>query len=507
LKFFSSSGADSGKKTSVAKITLIYLGAGWLWILASSVLMGLWFGGGIPVYEIVKGLLFVALTAFMLYGLLNKYIGELIAAHERIHKLAYLDEATGLPNAHSFFGKLEQCIGEGRPFLLLTLRVSRFEDLQVVYGSRQSQALMAAVAGRLAAFSDRRFFVSRTDASTFKIIAKLDGGMGYDAILQKVERELKAPFQIGPDEISPSLHIGIARYPGDGTDGDVLVHCAARSLSRARDAGVLYIPEPAAERTEHDRRRLLLEKDLRKALARGQFVQHYQPKISVATGRVTGLEALVRWHHPVRGTIPPGEFIPIAEQNGDIVPIGRWVLFEACRMARRLRDERNRHLPVSVNVSAKQFWQNIVGDVEDALAEAGLEPACLTLELTESVMFNPESAIRILSRLKAIGVRLAIDDFGTGYSSLAYLKRLPIDELKIDKSFVDEILAENRDRRIVQSMIAMAHHLNMTVVAEGVERKEQLDVLRSLGCDEVQGFYYARPMDSEALAGFLDSQP
>lgn len=487
------------------KITLIYLAAGCLWIVTTGLVAGRMLAERIQVFEIAKGLLYVGLTALLLYGLLRRYIGALTSAHKRIHQLAYLDEGTGLPNTHYFWEKLQKTIEAEHPFLLLVLRISRFEDIQDVYGRKHSQALVFSVADRLQLLFGDDVFISRTENDTFSLIAKLGKGMRREGILQSLERVLKEPFALEEDEVMPAFHVGIARYPGDGSEGDLLVHCAYRSLSRAKEAGRMYIMDNSAGKMETARRRMYLGYELKKALARGQFTQHFQPKISVETGEVVGIEALIRWNHPVLGSISPAEFIPIAEENGDIVSIGRWMLSEACRQAKWLQQTQQCRVPVSVNVSAKQFWQNIAEDVEAALEEAGLAPEYLILELTESMMINPESAIRILSRLKSLGVKISIDDFGTGFSSLAYLKRLPIDEIKIDKSFIDEILAENRDRQIVRSMVAMAHHLNLTVVAEGVEKKEQLDCLRALGCDQVQGYYYSEPLDADRLALFLSN--
>lgn len=454
-------------------------------------------------FEVAKGLAFISVTALLMYGLLKKWEDTMNAANRRVRQLAYSDGTTGLPNAHSFWETLQHSITEGRPFLLLILRISRFEEIQDMYGRKQGLTFVVAVAERLKELAGQNVFVSQTEIDTFHLIVRLGGEVREDAIFRHLEHRLQQPFRFGEDELAPVFHIGAARYPGDGTDGELLVHCAYRSLAKAKESGALYIREHAPGGMESARRRLFLEKELKKALARGEFTQHFQPKISIKTGETVGFEALIRWHHPALGPIPPAEFIPIAEESGDIVAIGKWMLREACRQAKRLQDTQQCFVPVSVNVSARQFWQSIVGVVESALDDAGLDPAYLVLELTESMMINPESVVRILTRLKTLGVKLSIDDFGTGFSSLAYLKRLPIDELKIDKSFIDEILTDGPDRRIVQSLIALAHHLNMTVVAEGVEKKEQADCLRALGCDQVQGYYYARPMTGEQLAAFL----
>lgn len=247
-------------------------------------------------------------------------------------------------------------------------------------------------------------------------------------------------------------------------------------------------------------RRQYLQKALKQALAAGQFTQQFQPILAADTGKIVSMEALIRWRHPTLGAISPAEFIPLAEECDEIIPIGRWMLLEACRKAKCLQKTQQCRLPVSVNVSAKQLRHgDIVVDVQEALAKSGLAPEYMILELTESIMIDPDMALHVMSRLKALGVKLSLDDFGTGFSSFSYLKRLPFDELKLDKSFTTDILSEQRDRQIVQSMIAMAHRLDMTVVGEGVEEKAQLDCLRSLGCDLVQGYYHYPPMDFKCL--------
>lgn len=293
------------------------------------------------------------------------------------------------------------------------------------------------------------------------------------------------------------LHILLKRTANWTRSGDKYAGCS----SPESDMGGEETVWQAKTSANNDDRRARVGEALKHALDAGQFSQQFQPIMDADTGAIVGMEALIRWHHPVLGPISPAEFIPLAEETDNIIPIGRWMLLEACRKAKWLQDTGQCRLPVSVNVSAKQFRHDgIVEDVRDALAETGLEPTYLMLELTESIMMDPDAARGTLSRLKALGVKLSLDDFGTGFSSLSYLKRFPFfDEMKIDKSFIAEILSEQRDCQIVKSMIAMAHHLGMSVVGEGVEEQAQLDCLRQLGCDRVQGYYYFPPMDFRRL--------
>ena len=315
------------------------------------------------------------------------------------------------------------------------------------------------------------------------------------------------PYSIDQHNLHVSGSIGISIYPTDGVEAEALIQNADNAMYHAKDNGsnnyLFFNEEMNVQAVEHQS----LETSLRRALERHEFELHFQPKIDLKSGEITGVEALIRWRHPERGLIPPGEFIPIAESCGLIVQIGRWVLLEACMQARAWRDLGLRAVPVAVNVSAVEFLaKDFLSGVRAVLIATGIEPRNLELELTESVfIIDAESTIDTLHALKAIGVQLAVDDFGTGYSSFSYLRRFPLDALKIDRSFVHDITSNPDDAKIVSAMIGIGKSLRQRVIAEGVETLEQLDFLQSQGCGEGQGYYFSRPVVAEEFTELLKS--
>jgi EAL domain-containing protein (putative c-di-GMP-specific phosphodiesterase class I) len=325
------------------------------------------------------------------------------------------------------------------------------------------------------------------------------------APLLSVMNRMAEPFRLEDEELTTSVSVGIAIYPDDGVDFDTLAKKADMAMYRAKEAGRntyrFFDEQMNVEAIEQ----LAMRNGLRRALERGEFVLHYQPQIDLASGAVVGAEALIRWQHPELGLVAPGRFIGVAEESRLIIPIGEWVLREACRQAVAWRRAGLPALVVAVNLSAVQFRR---GDVEQtvlgAIEASGHDPALLELEITESTLIeNVEEVLDVVERLKRVGVRLSIDDFGTGYSSLSYLKRFHVDKLKVDQSFVRELTADANDAAIVKAIIQMGHSLNLRVIAEGVESAEALAYLRALLCDEVQGFHFARPMEPEQFAAYL----
>jgi predicted signal transduction protein with EAL and GGDEF domain len=322
---------------------------------------------------------------------------------------------------------------------------------------------------------------------------------------QRIIASLSAPIKCMDHEFYITGTIGISIYPTSGRDAETLVRNADTAMYRAKEGGKNYFQVYTAAMTNGAAERLSLETSMRKALERGEFVLNYQPQLDIRTGKITGVEALVRWQHPHRGLIPPGEFITLAEETGLIVPLGEWVLSEACKQAVKFNIAGRAPVRVAVNLSARQIYRkDFVKTVDRALRESGLNPRLLELELTESVLMNDEqSSIKPLLDLRAMHVDLSVDDFGTGYSSFIYLKRYPITSLKIDQSFISNISSEGDDATIVRSMIDMAHNLRLRVVAEGVENPAQYSFLSRHGCDEVQGYYFSAPIPAEALSALL----
>jgi EAL domain-containing protein (putative c-di-GMP-specific phosphodiesterase class I) len=327
----------------------------------------------------------------------------------------------------------------------------------------------------------------------------------HAGIIERIMAAVAEPMRVNEQEFHLTCSVGAAVYPANGDNAETLLKHANIAMSRAKERGhntyQFYAPAMNEQALEHMR----LEGDLRNAVEREEFVLHYQPQVNVSSGRIVGVEALIRWNHPVRGMIPPASFIGLAEETGLIVPMGAWALRTACAQAKAWQEGGLGQLRVAVNVSARQFASaGFVESITNVLDETGLAPQCLEIELTESlVMTDVEQAIGIMEDIKALDVKLAIDDFGTGYSGLSYLKRFPIDVLKIDQSFVRDITKNPDDAAIVVSIISLARNLRLDVIAEGVETEEQLAHLRRHGCHEMQGFLFSRPVPAEALTELL----
>jgi len=437
-------------------------------------------------------------------------------------RLANYDPVTGLPNRRLLRDRLERSLRDsaraGASGAVMHVHLDRFKQISEAFGLGIGDSLMKGVAMRLD-FGLRASAAGvatgkpgalpklyRTGDDEFTLL--LPGmGRGDDtaAIAQALLAAMAAPFRAGGQDLSITAGIGIAVFPDDGMEASALASHAGVAARHANEQGGRGYQFYAKELNATSLRRLSVESELRRALEQEELRLYYQPKVRAHNGRGTGAEVLVRWAHPERGLVSPAEFIPIAEETGLIVPLGEWVLRAACAQSKAWQKAGLRVPRVTVNVSGKQFHApQMTETVVSALKASGLEPQYLGIELTESaVMGNAERHIRTLHELKALGVTLSIDDFGTGYSSLSYLKRFPLDELKIDRSFVSGVDSDPDDAAIVIAIIAMAHCLGLSVVAEGVETQAQLAFLKSKSCDECQGFLFAKPMPAEAFAKLL----
>ncbi len=439
---------------------------------------------------------------------------EKTRADERIEYLASHDSLTGLPNRETFNELLHHAIEAAcrheRRFAMLFIDLDRFKVINDSLGHDAGDILLAEISNRL-----------RNTLRSSDVVARL-GGDEFVVILEETaEREdveriahnllsvLGEPLQLSGHECHTTASIGIAMYPSDGSDAQTLIKNADMAMYFAKEDGKngfrFFTKDTRAQSIE----RLTLEMALRRALDRNQFALHYQPKVDMATGQISGVEALLRWTHPELGVLSPMQFIPLAEETGLIVPIGRWVLKEACAQNMAWQGRGLRPISMAVNLSPRQFVdQHLLRDIDEALVTSGMPPVLLQLEVTESmVMRNVSRAVKVLDAIQSRGIRLAIDDFGTGYSSMSLMKQFPIDTIKIDRSFVRDLPKDSEDQAIAQAIISMGKALGMTVVAEGVETTEQETFLRDYACDEMQGYLFSKPLTPQQMADLLRSAP
>ena len=452
-------------------------------------------------------------------GRITNFIGifqdltETKNAAERIEFLSRYDQLTGLPNRQmleTYFEVARAAADRGGHHLaLLCLDLDNFKHVNDTLGHSAGDLALREVAERLRAAIGPGDTVSRHGGDEFLILhSGVSGRAAMDELVESVLARLAPQVRLGEHKVSVAASVGISLYPDDGNSFDLLFRKADTALFEAKRRGRNAAAYFTAAMTDDAIERLVLHADLRQALARQDFTIHYQPFINLASGRIVGAEALLRWHHADHGQVPPGRFIPIAEEAGLIVPIGKWVLREVCRQNREWRDGNGPALCLAVNVSALQLRADgFVEMVAETLAEFGLPAAALEIELTESVLISEaDRMLEVVDRLKALGVRLSIDDFGTGYSSLAYLKRLKVDKLKVDRSFVANIAASEDDGAIVTAILQMATILRLTTIAEGVETIEQAEFLKSRGCLECQGYLFSRPVPAEQFAILVASE-
>jgi diguanylate cyclase (GGDEF)-like protein/PAS domain S-box-containing protein len=439
-------------------------------------------------------------------------ISEKKMSEERIYHLAHYDALTGLPNRTSFHNEFEEALSHakrhGRRVALLFLDLDQFKLINDASGHPAGDELLKQVALRLKQTVREEDIVARLGGDEFTVLLDdIPSVEDVDLVAEKILQTLATPFHLDHSELVITTSIGISVFPGDGDDASTLLKNADTAMYRAKAQGRNNSQFFTAEMKTHASERLRLESEMRAALKNNEFLLHYQPQVDTLSGEIIGLETLVRWQHPEKGLIPPGVFIPVAEDSGLIVPLGEWIMKEACKQYRKWQDTGLEPVRIAVNLSGRQFVrQDLRGMVEKVLDDAGIAPSAIELELTEStIMEHVEETVETLKTLRDLGVHLSIDDFGTGYSSMAYLKRFTIDKLKIDQSFVRDLATDSDDAAIVIATIAMAHALNLTVIAEGVETEEQLQFLKENGCEQMQGYYFSRPLPVEKITELLRS--
>jgi len=431
----------------------------------------------------------------------------------RLDRLAYYDLLTGLPNRLSFSESLKLAIASARRrnyrVAVLFIDLDRFKNINDSLGHDAGDKLIALVAKRLQDCLRDEDNISRFGGDEFvAILPDIVEISNIDIICDRMLMSMHAPFDIGVTEVYSSVSIGVALYPMDDTTPDGLLKDADVAMYHAKEQGGNNYQFYNAEFTSHVRNRLSLETRLRQALERDEFILHYQPILNLADKKPVAVEALIRWQDPDRGMISPDSFVLFAEETGLIIPVGEWVLEHACKQMRAWDDMGLDRLNLAINVSARQFEDNrLLATVARALRNSGLEAGRLELEITERMFLRLTDKVEsVFAELKSEGVQLSIDDFGTGYSSLNYLKKLPIDSLKIDRSFVRDIPVDKDDTEIATTIISMAYGLGLGVIAEGIETREQYDFLMALGCERGQGFYLARPQPAKLISSWLQTQ-
>lgn len=506
------------QKPSPARIVLFYAFAGIGWILLSDTASA-WFVRDLNQFEnvaILKGVIFIIVTAGLLYLLIRHNAQQLRSsqatfhlAEQEINKLAYYDRETGLPNHNLLLDRLNQVIAfnsrKSKNTAVFYISLTGFKAVVDARGHSGGSEAVRGLAERLTATLREYDTIARIHRDEFVVVlggTVLEGDVTL--ILNKLKMVFSAPLQLGTDEAIIPACFGIACFPADGVTSELLLQNAHIAMNQARQNRETFqyyseaLNQKAVERHS-------IETGLLRAIDDGEFFLCYQPKMAINGKDIIGMEALVRWQRPGMGIIPPDKFIPVAEENGLIVQLGTYVLQEACRQNKAWQDAGLPKLKVAVNLSARQLRDNaFVPLVIQTLEETELDPHFLELELTESALMDDAGdTVCKLLRLKELGISISVDDFGTGYSSLSYLKHLPIDTIKVDRSFVRDIINDPDDAAIVDAIVAMAHSLNLNVIAEGVETREQLEFLRDRKCQQAQGYYFARPLDPQQFEAFI----
>lgn len=434
--------------------------------------------------------------------IVGRDITERKKAEKTIETMAYYDSLTGLPNRNKFRQHLNHIINQedGQMVAVLFLDLDRFKMINDTKGHTVGDLLLQKVAERLKIAVRNEGMVSRQGGDEFIILLENTNKEKVTKTAQRILDAFSSSIDLDHQEFFITPSIGISLYPKNGKDEETLIKHADTAMYLAKEQGKNNFQFYTPILDGLSLRKMELENGLRKALEQNHLLLHYQPQVDISTGEMVGIEALVRWPHPEHGYISPAEFIPLAEETGLIVPLGKWVLKEACQQMKNWHELGERAIPIAVNISVRQIQDEaFVEYIKHILSEVGLEAQYLELEITESIMQNIEKSTKILNQLKEIGVKLSIDDFGTGYSSLSYLKHLPIDTIKIDKSFVDDIVNHSSQGTMVKAIIDMGHNLKFMVIAEGIETKEQVQYLKENGCHIGQGYYFSRPLPASEI--------
>lgn len=427
-------------------------------------------------------------------------------SEQTIKFMAYYDSLTGLPNRNQFRNHLNEILRHQQEMMhaVLFLDLDRFKIINDTKGHSVGDIILQKVAGRLEKAVQNEGLVSRQGGDEFIIVLEDVDKENTSQVAKRILNEFSNPFEVNSEVFYVTPSIGISIYPTDGSDEETLIKNADTAMYQAKERGKNNYQFYSNNLDGISTWKMKLENWLRSAMEQNQMTLHYQPQLDLRTGEIVGVEALIRWNHPEYGYIAPSEFIPLAEETGLIVPLGKWILREACERRKAWKDAGFSDFPIAVNVSVRQFQdEHIIPFISDMLEEIGLEANYLELEITESLMQNLENSTIILNQLKDLGVLLSVDDFGTGYSSLSYLKHLPIDKIKIDKSFVDDIIYHSNQGMMVKTIIDMGMNLKFGVIAEGIETEEQVKFLTRNACQIGQGYYYSKPLSAEKLEEFL----
>lgn len=431
-----------------------------------------------------------------------------------LERLATNDILTGLPNRTLLMDRLRQGVSRWnrnrQRAVIAFFGLDHFKYINDTFGNGVGDQTLVEIAKKLRTLLRSSDTGARIGGDEFVLIMEeMPDDEAPAKILQRIFNQLSQPIWIGAQEISIRCSAGFSNYPDDGVDADALLNAAYAAMHRAKDMGRSNIQRYLTDMRLRTSERIMLENELRHAIGRNELMLCYQPKIEALSGKIIGAEALVRWKHPRLGFISPARFIPIAEESGLILPVGEWIIRTVCEQIEFWQGAGLGSVPVAINLSGRQFLQQDIADfIKNVVDSVGIDPTLLEFELTESMsMGNPERSILIMREMKALGVSLSIDDFGTGYSNLSHLKRFPVDKLKIDQSFIGDITTSAETLALVRAIIAMAHSLRLTVVAEGVETEEQLSLLISHQCDQVQGYLFSKPMFQQEYTAFILGAP